>query len=198
MKFKFEVGDLFKLPNILCYIRIIMVPVFLHVYFTADQQRDYYVATGVVLASGITDFLDGQIARRCNMITDLGRIIDPVADKLMQLAMVVALTVKVRYMWILVLYLGLKEIITSVTALYVMKKCERRLNGAKWYGKVCTALLYVVMLVLVAFPKIDATVQNILLVVCAGGLTLAFVMYMRLYFIMITDAKYNRNEKVLY
>lgn len=198
MKFKFEIGDLFKLPNILCYIRIIMVPVFLYVYFTADRQSDYYIATAVVLASGITDFLDGQIARRCNMITDLGRIIDPIADKLMQLAMVVALTMKIEYMWILVLYLVIKEVVTSITGLYVIKKFERRLNGAKWYGKVCTALLYVVMLVLVAFPKIDAKVQNTLLVVCAGSLTLAFVMYMRLYMIMINDAKYNRNQKVLY
>lgn len=198
MKFKFEVGDLFKLPNILCYIRIILVPVFLYVYFMADQQSDYYIATAVVLASGITDFCDGQIARRCNMITDLGRIIDPVADKLMQLAMVVALTLKIKYMWLLVLYLILKEVVTSVTGLYVIKKCERRLNGAKWYGKVCTALLYVVMLVLVAFPNIDTKVQNTLLIVCAGGLTLAFVMYMRLYMIMINDARYNRNQKVLY
>lgn len=198
MKFKFEIGDLFKLPNILCYIRIIMVPIFLYIYFTADRQSDYYIATAVVLASGITDFLDGQIARRCNMITDLGRIIDPVADKLMQLAMVAALTLKIKYMWILVLYLVIKEVVTSITGLYVIKKFERRLNGAKWYGKVCTALLYVVMLVLVAFPKIDAKFQNILLVVCAGSLTLAFVMYMRLYMIMINDAKYNRNQKVLY
>jgi len=198
MKFKFEIGDLFKLPNILCYIRIIMVPVFLHIYFTAAEQKDYYMATGVVLASGITDFLDGQIARRCNMITDLGRIIDPVADKLMQLAMVVALTLKIQYMYLLVIYLVFKEIVTSATGFIVIRRYERRLNGAKWYGKVCTAMLYVVMLILVAFPKINSSVQNILLIVCAGGLTLAFVMYMRLYFIMINDAKYNRNEKVLY
>ena len=73
MKFKFEIKDLFKLPNILCYLRILMVPLFLHVYFTAETPHDYYLATLIVLASGITDFLDGQIARRCNMITDLGK-----------------------------------------------------------------------------------------------------------------------------
>ena len=64
MKFKFEIKDLFKLPNILCYLRILMVPLFLHVYFTAETPHDYYLATLIVLASGITDFLDGQIARR--------------------------------------------------------------------------------------------------------------------------------------
>ena len=82
-----------------------MVPLFLHVYFTAETPHDYYLATLIVLASGITDFLDGQIARRCNMITDLGKVIDPVADKLMQLAMLVALMFRVPYMYLLVIYL---------------------------------------------------------------------------------------------
>lgn len=94
MKFKFELGDLIKIPNILCYLRILMVPLFLHIYFTAERPQDFYLATLVVMLSGLTDFFDGQIARRCNMITDLGRIIDPLADKLMQLAMLIALTVK--------------------------------------------------------------------------------------------------------
>lgn len=198
MKFKFEIGDLFKLPNILCYLRILMVPWFLGVYFTAEVPTDYYMATFIVLLSGITDFLDGQIARRCNMITDLGRIIDPIADKLMQLAMLVALTIKVRYMYLLVIYLLIKEAVTLMTGALVIKLYKRRLNGAKWYGKVCTAVLYVIMLVLVAFPQIDAAVQNILLIVCAGCLTLAFVMYIRLYVIMIKDARSGRNNKVLY
>lgn len=198
MKFKFEVKDLFKLPNILCYLRILMVPLFLHIYFTAETQRDYYMATGVVMASGITDFLDGQIARRCNMITDLGRIIDPVADKLMQLAMLVALTFKIPYMYLLVIYLIVKEAVTAAFGFICMKTVHRRLNGAKWYGKVCTALLYVVMLILVSFPQLDSVYQNTLLLVCAGGLTLSFVMYIRIYVIMVLDSKSGKEDKVLY
>lgn len=198
MKFKFEIKDLFKLPNILCYLRILMVPLFLHMYFTAETQRDYYMATAVVMASGITDFLDGQIARRCNMITDLGRIIDPVADKLMQLAMVAALMFKIQYMYLLVIYLIVKEAVMAGLGFICMKTIHRRLNGAKWYGKVCTALLYVVMLVLVAFPQLNSTYQRVLLLVCAGGLTLSFVMYIRIYIIMIIDSKSGREDKVLY
>ncbi len=198
MKFKFEFADLFKLPNVLCYLRIAMVPLFLYVYFTATEQSDYYMATAVVLISGFTDFLDGQIARRFNMITDLGKLIDPIADKLMQLAMLVALTIKIKYMYVLVAYLIFKELVTTVTAFVIMKLYERRLDGAKWYGKVCTFLLYAVMLVLVAFPSLEANIQNLLLAVCAGSLTLAFVMYMRQYVIMIIDAKKHRNEEVLY
>ena len=176
MKFKFELGDLIKIPNILCYLRILMVPLFLHIYFTAERPQDFYLATLVVMLSGLTDFFDGQIARRCNMITDLGRIIDPLADKLMQLAMLVALTVRVKYMYLLVIFLVLKEVISAVTGFFVMKFAKKRLNGAKWYGKVCTAILYVVMLALVAFPQMEVHVQDILLLVCAGALMLAFVM----------------------
>lgn len=198
MKFKFEIGDLFKLPNILCYLRILMVPLFLYIYFTADVSTDYYLATFIVMVSGLTDFLDGQIARRCNMVTDLGRIIDPVADKLMQLAMLVALTFQIKYMYLLVILLVVKEVVTSIMGCVIMSNMHRRLNGAKWYGKVCTATLYVVMLVLVAFPGVNISIKNILLIICAAGLALSFVMYVRIYIIMILDNKAGREDKVLY
>lgn len=198
MRFKFEMKDLVKLPNILCYIRIAMVPWFLYVYFTAVEPKDYYFATFIVLASGLTDFLDGQIARRCNMITDLGKLIDPIADKMMQFAMLLALTLKIQYMYLLVIYLILKEIISGVMAAIIIRKYKRRLNGAKWYGKVCTAILYAVMLVLVAFPNIAYGVKSVLMLVCAAALTLAFVMYIRLYIIMINDAKEGKDDKLLY
>ncbi len=198
MKFKFELGDLIKIPNILCYLRILMVPLFLHIYFTADEQNDFYIATFVVMASGLTDFLDGQLARRLNMVTDLGRIIDPLADKLMQFAMLAALTVRVKYMYLLVIFLVVKELLTSILGFFVMRYAKRRLNGAKWYGKVCTAVLYVIMLALVAFPGMEKGLQEILLIVCACGLALAFVMYTRLYIIMLIDSKTGRNDKVLY
>ena len=68
MNFKFEFGDLFKIPNILCYIRILLVPLFLYIFFTATEPKDYYIATSVVMISGATDFLDGQIARKFNMV----------------------------------------------------------------------------------------------------------------------------------
>ena len=198
MKFKFEIKDLFKLPNILCYLRILMVPLFLHVYFTAETPHDYYLATLIVLASGITDFLDGQIARRCNMITDLGKVIDPVADKLMQLAMLVALMFRVPYMYLLVIYLVVKEVVSTVFAYISWRTVHRRLNGAKWCGKVCTALLYAVMLIMVAFPQLSDGYQKMLLLVCAGAMTLSFVMYLRIYITMFIDGRTGKNDKVIY
>lgn len=194
----FEFNHLFKLPNILCYIRILLVPVFCVVFWGADTPGDFYLAAGIVLISGITDFLDGQIARRFNMITDLGKIIDPIADKLMQLAMLVCLTLEIRYMYFFVAFLVFKEITMGVAGLVIYKKLKKRLNGAKWYGKVCTAILYAVMLTLIAFPKINEFIQMLLLGVCAGALVLSYSMYIRIYIVMIRDNKKGNEELKVY
>lgn len=194
----FEFNHLFKIPNILCYIRIILVPVFCIIFMGADSAGDYYLAAGIILISGITDFLDGQIARRCNMITDLGKIIDPIADKLTQLAMLVCLTIEIKYMVVLVVFLVFKEFSMAVAGAYIYKKRKKRLDGAKWYGKVCTAILYAVMLTLIAFPKLNPAIQAGLIIICASALVLAYCMYIRIYIMMINDAKEGKHEIDLY
>jgi len=194
----FEVNHLFKIPNLLCYIRIILVPVFCFAFLGANTAGDYYMAAGIVLISGFTDFLDGQIARRCNMITDIGKLLDPFADKLMQLAMLICLTIKIRFMYLLVIYLIVKEVSMCIAAVVIYKKYKKRLNGAKWYGKVCTAVLYAVMLTLIAFPGLNDYVQKSLLIVCLSALTLAFVMYIRIYIKMLNDTKLGSKEVVIY
>ena len=197
LKFHFKIHDVVAIPNILCYLRIIMVGVFLYIYNTATSQNDYYIAMLVVMVAGITDFLDGRIARKFNMITDLGKVIDPVADKLMQFAMLITLTFNVKNMYMLTIYLIIKEVVLALIAFIILKTKGRRLNGAKWYGKVCTAVLYVVMLVFVAVPQLNAYLRNALLIVCAAAITLSFVMYIRLYIIMIKDSRHN-TKNVLY
>ena len=72
--------DIFSIPNILSFVRILLIPIFVWLYVTAGTSGEYYLAAAVVVASGITDFLDGQIARRCNMITEFGKFLDPLAD----------------------------------------------------------------------------------------------------------------------
>jgi len=194
----FEVNHLFKIPNLLCYIRIILVPVFCFMFFGANTTGDYYMAAGIVLISGFTDFLDGQIARRCNMITDIGKLLDPFADKLMQLAMLICLTIKIRFMYLLVIYVIVKEVSMCIAAIVIYKKYKKHLNGAKWYGKICTAVLYAVMLILIAFPGLNNYVQKYLLIVCVSVLTLAFVMYIRIYIKMLNDTKLGNKEFVIY
>ncbi len=185
----FKLNHLYKLPNVLCYVRILLVPLFLYVYFTAEVQADYYWAAAIIMISSATDLLDGQIARKCNMITDLGRLLDPIADKLMQLSTLFALTVTVKYMFVVVIFLVVKEIALFVLGITIYRKCNKRLDGAKWYGKVCTLVMDIILLALIAFPTIGSAWQNLLLIVCLGMLAMSWFMYTRLYCIMYKDTK---------
>ena len=74
--------DWFTIPNIMGYIRILLIPVFAWVYLHAESQSDYYIAAGIIGLSGLTDLFDGKIARKFNMVTELGKFLDPLADKL--------------------------------------------------------------------------------------------------------------------
>ncbi len=90
--------EIFSVPNIMSYFRILLIPVFVFVYLRADSQRDYAVAGVIVAVSGLTDFLDGFIARRFNMVTELGKALDPVADKLTQAAFALCLMLRIPQM----------------------------------------------------------------------------------------------------
>ena len=87
--------EYFSVPNIMSYFRLLLIPVYLYVYLTADEEGGYGWAAGVIAVSGLTDMLDGKIARRFNMITEWGKFIDPVADKLTLAA--IALSMSFRY-----------------------------------------------------------------------------------------------------
>lgn len=76
--------EIFSIPNIMGYARIILIPIFVWTYYTAEEMMDYYFAAFVILLSGLTDMLDGYVARKYDMITELGKVLDPIADKLTQ------------------------------------------------------------------------------------------------------------------
>lgn len=101
--------DIFSIPNILSFVRILLIPIFVWLYVTAGTSGEYYLAAAVVVASGITDFLDGQIARRCNMITEFGKFLDPLADKLTQGTLFLCIAINYPLMWILLAIWLLKD-----------------------------------------------------------------------------------------
>src|SRR5699024_6974255 len=80
-----------SIPNLLSLFRLVLVPLYLYLIFSAGTKNDIYAAAGVLIVSGVTDFADGQIARRCDQITDLGKFLDPAADKITQLALMISL-----------------------------------------------------------------------------------------------------------
>jgi cardiolipin synthase len=177
---KFSRKDLWGIPNILCYIRFLLIPFFVILYLKADDPKEYLRAAAVVLASGITDFLDGFIARKFNLITELGKIIDPLADKLTQASLIFVLVVKIKWMFLLLILFVIMQLFLLVAGLVMLKK-GTKLSGAKWFGKVSTTVFYAVMLVLVSLPRLGNTVTNILMLVCGGFLLLSFLLYIKEY-----------------
>lgn len=83
--------DFFTLPNILSYVRLLLIPVFMVHYLTATDERDYLISGMIIVFSGLTDLLDGIIARKFNQITEVGKLLDPIADKLTQVAVIICL-----------------------------------------------------------------------------------------------------------
>ncbi len=178
MRGKARKEDLFKIPNILCYIRILIVPLFIYMFL----QKWYWQSAIVVIVAAATDVVDGWIARKFNMVSDWGKFIDPVADKLMQFAMLAVLLIKVPWVLLLVIAFVLKEVILLIVGLYIYHK-GRNLDGAMWCGKLCTVVFDASMLTLIALPEkwITDTLASILICVVFAFMLLSFIVYLNAY-----------------
>lgn len=173
---KLNKKELFTIPNILTYIRLLLIPVFSVLYLRAESNTDYYTAGGIILFSGFTDFADGFIARRFHQITELGKAIDPIADKLTQFAILICLLFRVQGIWILFLLFIVKEGFMGINDMILFRK-GKKLNGAKWFGKVSTAVFYTVMVVMMGVPSLKTQTEHILMFIVGGFLLLSFVLY---------------------
>lgn len=111
-------SDICTIPNLLTMLRIILVPIFIY-YYMQDEQL---IAAILILACGFTDFLDGYIARHTNAISEIGKMLDPFADKLLQFAIVFVLLFKIQHMkWVFLLFM-VKETSMFLCWLYMRKK----------------------------------------------------------------------------
>lgn len=159
----FSKKEIFSIPNILCYLRILLVPVFLYVYFKLEaDNNNHYLSVLILIISSITDFLDGFIARKYDMITELGKLVDPMADKLTQLVVACTLVVSYpSYIWLIVIIL-LKDGMLLLAGIYLLKKSGKHLEQAEMPGKVATCVFFVVSIILLAFnPGIN--ISNIMI-----------------------------------
>lgn len=172
----FNKKDIVSIPNLMGYFRILLIPAFCWLYLTAKNERDYLLAAAVVLLSSLTDLFDGKIARRFNMVTDLGKIVDPVADKLTHAALAFCLAVRYPLMWILIALMAVKEGFMAVMGILFLKK-GTMLNGAKWFGKVCTAALFIGLLVLFLFPHLPSAAVSGIIIVLMVLMTVTLLLY---------------------
>ena len=166
-------GKILTVPNLLSGIRILLIPLFLWLYL----ERDDVPATAAVLVlSGLTDALDGMIARRFSMISDFGKALDPLADKLTQLAMLCCLLVRFpRMLWIIIL-LSVKELFVATTQLVVIKRTDQ-VPGADWHGKLTTILLYGVVILHLLWLDLPEQLSLGLELLCMAMLLLSGVLY---------------------
>lgn len=168
--------EIFTIPNCLSYLRIVLLPFFVVFYLRAEQPADYLLPAGIILFSAITDLLDGFIARTFNQITELGKALDPIADKLQQAAIVFCLIFRYEYMWAIVILFVVKELFMGINGLILLRR-GKKLDGALWFGKVSTAVFYLCMLSLLAFPNMDQNIAAIFMLITAIFLSLSFILY---------------------
>jgi len=159
--------DLFKgcltIPNLLSVIRILLVPGFIALYVNGDRIG----AIVMLVLSGLSDFFDGKIARKFNQISALGKLLDPVADKLTQLAIAIVLFLQFNsstveslraFSYVFLAFLGKEALMIIMGA--IMISLGLRPCAAEIYGKVATFTFYVVMIVIICFgPEVGTFVE---------------------------------------
>lgn len=124
-------------PNLLTMLRFVLIPFI----FLGIIKEDYINTFIILTISGISDILDGYIARKFNFITDFGKLIDPLSDKATQVCVLLALALKgIVPLWIL-LIVFLKEVIMIAGASFLYGK--ELVVSSKWYGKLATVIFYI-------------------------------------------------------
>lgn len=165
-------GQFFTIPNILCYFRIVLVPVMIYFYL----NELYIPAVAALFLSGLSDVIDGKIARLTNQVSDLGKILDPIADKLTQCAMLLCVSVRHKIFLIPLALLLIKEISVSVFICIYFVRTDK-INSSRWYGKLCTVLLYCSIILCLFWPSIPEALVSILTVLCSCAIVLSMVLY---------------------
>ena len=182
--------QLFTIPNLLSLLRLCMIPLIIWLYCI---QKNYALTAVVLVLSGLTDMVDGYIARRFNMVTDLGKALDPVADKLTQASVMFCLLSRFRMMLVPLLLLIFKEVCNGVMSLVVIKKTGK-VCGADWHGKVCTWLLYAMMFVHIVWFDISREWTTALISICVIMMTVSFALYMVRNYKMLTKEVTNNDN----
>lgn len=180
-----------NIPNILTALRFILIPVF--AYFLLTGQ---YI-TGVILFSiaGLTDVLDGYIARKYNMTTSWGKLADPTADKLMQVSALLILTINGIIPLIIIIVVVIKEAMVAAGSILLYKKDDIVVTSNR-YGKAATVIFYLVIIMAIVFkivnlksPYTDIFVNGFMILAVLSSV-FAFIMY------FITYKKIHKEKKV--
>ncbi len=172
--------QIITIPNLLSLFRLFLGILFWGIGTRAEFVGKQMILIGTLVVSGITDFLDGWIARKYDMVSEFGKVLDPIADKVTQGVLLLYLVNKYPLIQ-MTLFLFLIKEVSMLLASTKLVLLTGKNEGAKWYGKVSTTVFYIVMIVLVVFPDIPLTAANALIGLCSFCLAGSFILYMNYY-----------------
>lgn len=186
----FKKGKVLTIPNFMSLFRILLVP---FIIWTILGLKCDALAIGLLALSALTDVLDGFVARKFNMVSDLGKALDPVADKLTQVSVLVCLSFRYKLMWILLGLCVFRETCMFIMGLITIKKTDS-VYSARWFGKITTVMLYGTMLALLVFPGMPKWLSFGLIILCMILVVMALFLYARFYVRIWKQAANNNPE----
>ena len=166
-------NKILTIPNLLSLFRLILIPVIVWLYWV---RKDYFPAGVLLIVSGLTDLADGYIARRFHAVSNVGKILDPIADKLTQAAMLFCLVTRFPLMAAPFGFIVIKEIFIGTTGLLMIRKTGK-VVGADFHGKVATTLLYAMMILHIFWIDIPSTVSAVSILICLVSMAFTLLTY---------------------
>jgi len=172
MTFKFRKENI---PNYLTLFRILLVPVYVAVFFSSIPEA--MAAAGVIfIVASVTDILDGYLARKNGWTSKLGQVLDPLADKLMTMTVLICLYIKHRIIIWIVVIIVLKELLMIFGAAFILKKSNVYVKSS-WYGKLATVSMFILIFIATFITALDERIMTVLCWVVIGIMLMAFVLY---------------------
>lgn len=173
--------DVLTIPNLLSLFRLVLIPVYVLIYLNAAEMWEYFLAAAILAVSCLTDMLDGKIARRFHMISTLGKILDPIADKLTQFTLTLCLSIRYPVLRFVLVLFVIKESFQGIIGLMNLRR-GKMLPGALLAGKICTTVLFISLIVLVLMPDLNPGIVTAIAVLDTVFLSYAFITYIFAYF----------------
>ena len=168
--------EVLTIPNGLSFFRLLLIPVYTTIYLNAQNDSDYRLAAIILATSCMTDMFDGMIARQFNMVSNVGKVLDPLADKLTQLALTICLSIRYPVLrGVLVLLIG-KEFIQVIMAYHLFRQ-GKILSGPLLSGKICTAVLFTSFIIFMLIPSLPLKIVTTIALLDCFVLAVAFIQY---------------------
>lgn len=176
---KFSLHDILTIPNLLSLLRIPLAFLFYY-FYTWNNLKGLILSILILLVSALTDMLDGKIARHFHQISEFGKILDPIADKITQATFIFCLFNRYPAIIPLFIFFLVKETTIAVFALIAVRRSGEN-QGAMIYGKVNTVLLYICLGILLFAIDLPQRVANVIMCIAFLSLLQALVLYLIAY-----------------